>query len=125
MPIKFKPEWITQGADQEMVDFAQKQGQILVDKGVTNTQFRNVYGEIKRIQSTGFDRERSHFYLLQPKMAYAVGRQKESTIKEGLKILEGIIRDSSPLVKNKEQYDNFCNLFESIIAYHKAFGGKD
>lgn len=125
MPIKFKPEWITQGADQEMVDFAAEKGELLSKKKVTNSQFRNVYGEIKRIQSTGFDRERSHFYLLQPKMAYAVGRQKESTIKEGLTILEDIIRDSSPLVKNNEQYDNFCNLFESIIAYHKACGGKD
>lgn len=141
--VTIKPEWITKGATPDMVVFAQKWGREMAGihedltieeverakKGKTlkptgemsNSQIRNVFGEIKRIQMVGdFNKSKSSFYLLKPKVAYAYGRNKS----EGLKIFKDIFDSSFKYVNDNNTYNNFCNLMEAILAYHRAFGGK-
>ena len=60
--LKFNSDWITKGADQEMIEFSEKAGDYMAPCGITDkdrkydkqslskSQIRNVYGEIKRIQ---------------------------------------------------------------------------
>lgn len=119
-PIDSK--WITQNTDKSMVDFAEEAGKYLKENGLTKSKIRSIYGEIKRIQINGFDKEKASFYLLRPKMAYAYGRERSN---KGLKLFKLIFDESSRFVQNANQYENFCNLFEAILAYHKAFGGKE
>jgi CRISPR-associated protein Csm2 len=105
---------------------------------LTNSQIRNFFGEIKRIQMTLFNSEsdedwknvKHSFLLIKPKLAYAVGRvtQKESKsrIAEFGKVLslaiEKVDSDNSGATK---RFYRFVDFFESILAYHKAYGGKD
>ncbi len=105
---------------------------------LTNSQIRNFFGEIKRIQMTLFNSEsdedwknvKHSFLLIKPKLAYAVGRvtQKEnkSRIAEFGKVLslaiEKVDSDNSGATK---RFYRFVDFFESILAYHKAYGGKD
>lgn len=127
--LRFKPEWISIGADEEMVKFAEDVGKYMAplnkyDKqALTKSQIRNVFGEIKRINLKGFDTTegKSSFMLLKPKVAYAEGRNKTM----GLSLFKIIFDVSWKYVVDKKSYQNFCNLIESILAYHKAFGGKD
>ena len=119
---KMNTSWILVGANPDMVDFADKSGQFMANNGLTNTKIRGVYGEIKRIQMATFEKEKSSFYLLKPKMAYAVGRDKDN---QGLILFQKIFDDCFSLVANEYQYKNFCNLIEAILAYHKAYGGRD
>lgn len=139
-----KPEWIKNGANEEMIKFAKKWGREMAgihedlsieevekrkkDKNnplriignMSNSQIRNVYGEIKRIQMSGnFEESKSSFYLLKPKVAYAYGRNGSN----GLKLFKEIFDSAFQYVNDDNTYNNFCNLMEAILAYHRAFGG--
>lgn len=56
--------------------------------------------------------------LLKPKLAYAAARQR------AVKPLSTIMSIAIDKVHSKEDFDRFVQLIESIIAYHKAVGGK-
>lgn len=119
----FNNAWITEGADENLVDFAEACGKYMSNNGLTNSKIRSVYGEIKRIQVGGFLHNHSSFFLLKPKMAYAVGRDPKNN---GLKLFQMVFNLCFSQVGNEEKnYKNFCNLIEAILAYHKAYGGKD
>ena len=95
----------------------------MAGNGLTNSKIRSVYGEIKRIQVGGFLHNHSSFFLLKPKMAYAVGRDPHNN---GLKLFQEIFNHCfSQVGKEEKNYKNFCNLIEAVLAYHKAYGGKD
>lgn len=117
---KFNAKWITDEADKELVNFAEKAGKYMADNKLTNSKIRNVYGEIKRIQMGTFEKERSSFYLLRPKVAYAFGRERTN---KGLEMFKLVFDKAFDSVSDGKTYQNFCNLIEAILAYHKANGG--
>jgi len=120
--VTIKPEWIKNGANEEMVSFAEKCGKDLVNGNLTNSKIRSIYGEIKRIQGAkDFNKSKSSFFLLKPKVAYAYGREPKN---EGLKLFKEIFDSAFQYVNDDNTYNNFCNLMEAILAYHRAFGGK-
>lgn len=114
--------WIVNGADEKLVRYAEEAGMFMAKYGLTNSKIRSIYGEIKRIQMGEFEREKSSFYLLKPKVAYALGRDDKN---EGLSLFKLIFDKCSADVKDQKTYINFCNFVEAILAYHKANGGKD
>lgn len=118
----YNPEWITKGADKALVAYAEKAGAFMAKNKLTNSKIRSIYGEIKRIQMGEFDKEKASFFLLKPKVAYALGRDDKN---EGLKLFKKIFDRCSEDVKDQIGYTNFCKFIEAILAYHKANGGKD
>lgn len=120
--LKYSSAWISTGADPEMVKYAEDAGKFMAENKLTNSKIRSIYGEIKRIQMGEFENEKSSFYLLKPKVAYAFGREKDN---KGLELFKLIFDLSSNDVKDKKTYLNFCNFIEAILAYHKSYGGKD
>jgi len=118
---RFLPAWITNGITQETVVFSEKLGKFIKEEKLTTSQIRNVFGEIKRIQLKGFENERASFYLLKPKMAYAAKRADN----RGINTLKKFFDDAHAQVSDAKSYQNFVDFFESILAYHKAYGGKD
>lgn len=125
--LKFNAEWIKQGATPAMVTAADEAGKYMADNGLTSSKIRSIYGEIKRIQMKGFEEEKTAFYLLKPKVAYAVGREKQTNKNnmEGLILFQLIFNQCFQYVTNDATYKNFCNLMEAIIAYHKAYVKND
>lgn len=119
---EFNKEWITVGADKEMITFVENAGMYMAKNGLTNSKIRSIYGEIKRIQMSEFEKEKTSFYLLKPKVAYALGRDEKN---KGLKLFKEIFDTCFPYVMDTKTYKNFCNLIEAVLAYHKANGGKD
>jgi CRISPR-associated protein Csm2 len=138
----FQEKWIKVGADKEMNSFARENGRLIAgihanlseeevqemgrkverNGDMSNSQIRNIYGEIKRIQMIGnFDKAKTSFYLLKPKLAYAFGRNSSNS---GLKLFKKIFDEASQYVIDDRTYNNFCNLMEAILAYHRAYGGK-
>ena len=104
-----------------MIDFSEKAGKFMAKNGLTNSQIRNVFGEIKRIQMAGYEKDKASFLLLKPKMAYAASRNKN----DGLNLFKDIFNRSFLDITSEKSYLNFCKFIESILAYHKAYGGKD
>jgi len=120
--LPFKPEWIKNNADKDLIDYAEKAGKFMAQNQLTNSKIRSIYGEIKRIQMGDFDKEKVSFYLLKPKVAYALGRDPRN---EGLILFKKIFDQCYSYVIDSKTFVNFCNFLEAILAYHKAFGGKD
>ncbi len=118
----FQSKWITGQADKELVAFAETMGKYMVENGLTKSKIRSIYGEIKRIQMGKFEKEKASFYLLKPKVAYALGRDEKN---RGLKMFKLLFDRSFDFVTDEKSYQNFCNLIEAVLAYHKANGGKD
>lgn len=128
-PIKLPPfqvTWIQKGITKEAVDYTEKLGEKLADTRFTTSQFRNFYGELKRIQLKGIQSNISAFHLLKPKLAYAAKRAGKSGAelfkKEIIIVMEAVEIDNEGF---EARFNNFCDLIEAILAFHKAFGGKD
>lgn len=129
----FNSDWILKGADVSMNSFAEKAGKYMAPKGdrdknmLSKSQIRNVYGEIKRIQFKGIEKVdgKSSFILLKAKVAYAEGRNKTKGLSLFKKIFDLGWKEVAEGEVTKEKYLNFCNLLEAVLAYHKAYGGKD
>lgn len=117
----YKAEWITNGADVQLPAFAESMGKYMAKNDLTNSKIRSIYGEIKRIQMRGFKDEEASFYLLKPKVAYALGREKDN---KGLRLFKIVFDSCVEAVSNQETFQNFCNLLEAILAYHKAYAKK-
>ena len=116
----FEDFWIKNEATKNMVDYAEYMGKFMAKNGLTNSKIRSIYGEIKRIQMGTYEKEKSAFLLLKPKVAYAVGRDERN---EGLKLFKLIFDCSSKYVDDQNSFNNFCNFIEAIMAYHQAYRG--
>lgn len=114
------PVWIKNGVVRETIEFAENAGKVMEKTKLTTSQIRNIYGEVKRIQMGGFEKNIQSFYLLKPKVAYAVSRQD----KEGIEYFQKFFNKSYPAIHNNQEFNNFCDIMESIIAFHKMNGGK-
>ncbi len=96
-------------------------------KQVSTSQIRKFFGSIKKIQAS-FDKSKTEILLLEPKLAYAVGRDYDkgkNTQKTKIKDLYNLL---SPLIRgineDKARFNNFVNIVEAVVAYHKAAGGE-
>lgn len=94
----------------------------MADNKLTSSKIRSVYGEIKRIQMGEFAKEKASFYLLHPKVAYAVGRDKENI---GLQLFKLVFDKSAKCVKDKDTFLHFANFMEAVLAYHRAYVKKN
>jgi CRISPR-associated protein Csm2 len=140
-PLETK--WVTERIDNTLNGWADEFGKYLTqsDKPLTTTQLRRFFGEIKRI-GLSFKDNASDVYMLEPKLAYAVGRvtgTNKGRIKEfyeelsrGLReVTKAIDKDEAKETKDEEykdshrQFKNFTKVAEAIVAYHKSHGGKD
>jgi len=106
---------------------------------VSNSQIRNFFGETKRIQmqiagsennELVWDNVKTSFHLLRPKLAYSSGRvlakTKGSRMKDFSDVLDYCVRTVRADEANASiRFLRFVDFFESILAYHKSFGGKE
>ncbi|HRI60809.1 MAG TPA: type III-A CRISPR-associated protein Csm2 [Saprospiraceae bacterium] len=155
--------WVQERIDRECIDFLEKFGQFLcpsfVDKNgktklkddaMTVTQIRNVFGEIKRIESKlsfsniqeedparrreapewkadyrEWQKQEPAFQLLRPKIAYNAARELSKRRESRIKDFRTVLDMAHSHVNNHEDFKRFSQLVEGIIAYHKVYGGKD
>ncbi len=83
---------------------------------LTTSQLRKFFGEVKRQQMEGYNPTK--FILLKPKLAYAVGRAKDPKAK--INDFYYVIAQAIDRVNDENQFKNFIQIFEAIVAYHKA-----
>lgn len=94
---------------------------------LTTSQIRIAFGEMRKIQMNSYKNEKTNFLMLKPKLAYAVKRHDKKGLNEFYKIF-GWVYDSVN-TKNEEEgeanFENFIQIMEAILAYHKFHGGKE
>jgi CRISPR-associated protein Csm2 len=90
---------------------------------LTSSQIRNIFTIAKKLQMKK-EVDWEEFILLKPKIAY-ITRKPNANL--GSRILGDILIEAVDTAYNgrdKKQFDNFMNFFESILAYHVSYGGK-
>ena len=115
---------------ETLVKWADSLGKYLKDAGLTTSQIRSLFGEVRQIQAEWSiegrrDHARHRLILLKPKMAYRARRERGKAVEE----LVSVLRPALDLVtqasgnKQDENFQHFVEFFEAILAYHKAYGG--
>ncbi len=127
---KFEKSWISQDISREVVEWAESFGKYLSEaevrkKALTTGQLRKFYGEVKRIE-TNPDNLKPNIVMLKPLLAYAVGRDKGTKIRE---FADEIGKGIDAILDGKESdiranYNHFVKIFEAVVAYHKFYGNE-
>lgn len=116
---------------QLLVQQAHQFGCALKESGLTTSQIRALFGEVRQIEAM-WDTDGQHpqalkrLILLKPKMAYRSRKERGRGVEELVKVLEPAL-DHVVTEKNSDQqrqrFTRFVEFFEAILAYHKAAGG--
>lgn len=123
------PGDLSEWKEEEMIKHAEKLGrEFAKEKKITTSQLRNVFSDISRIRMEWkfgeLEEERlpGELLLLKPKLAYAAGRHKNvKKLKQELEsAIDAVVKSSDV----KAAGNNFFRFVESIVAYHKYYGGK-
>ena len=102
------------------IHLADKFGEHLSRKAkLTISQIRKIYSEVQRIKSLDEEKSVMRLHMLRPKLAYAKGRHRAVTDLQ--KVLDTMIEK----IKTEEQLTHFKEFFEAVLAYHRAYGGKE
>lgn len=137
----FRKEWIAaETLGDDAIPFAQEFGEYLCDlqqgrpgrEAMTTSQIRNFFGEVRRIQAKvqvdgekGFEKNKTAFMLLRPKLAYAQARVVSKLGRSRVTSFREVIDEAHMAVKTKEHFQNFVDFLEATLAYHKFYGGRD
>lgn len=115
---------------RELVKHAGEFGPYLKQQRLETNQIRKFLDAVNQLkarlaQSEETDNDKLKFaqiedeiVLLKPKLAYAAARQKAA------KPMSEVMSAAIDKIESAEDFERFVQLIESIIAYHKAEGGK-
>lgn len=130
---------IIQGTDansaKTLVETAQTWGEYLAKQGLTTSQIRGIFGQVRQIEmawpldvqnSQRVQAAERDLILLKPKLAYQAQRDAEKNKNtQPVRSLEGILIPAIDLVEgNRDNFQRFVDFFEAVLAYHRAAGGK-
>ena len=134
MPQTISTKVLDTGITSEHIPLLQAWGEFLATgkpgnkKKMTTSQLRRFFGEIKRIQAD-FNECKNEVVLLDPKLAYAVGKaKKEARGNEQVAIEDFYKVIVNPMIRqineDKTKFRHFVQVCEAIVAYHKAKEGE-
>ncbi|KPL91714.1 type III-A CRISPR-associated protein Csm2 [Herpetosiphon geysericola] len=126
-----------------LVKAAEKIGKKLAEVNkLTASQIRGIFGTVRRIEmdwvmpslqqqrTETVRRAQREFALLQPRLAYQAKRERGGAV-------QALSDELTPAIKlvmkaknlgaeiYYQRFRNFVDFFEAILAYHRAFGGKN
>ena len=115
---------------EEIVRKADEIAQAIKTDKLKTGQIRNFYSAITRMRTDLANKEENYMVglrrditMLKPKLAYAAGRQTAVRV-----TFYPVMRDAiDGVIKSgytEPAFDNFFMLAESIVAYHKFYGGE-
>ena len=96
-------------------------------RNMKTTQLRRFFGAVKEIETNlkgkSWEGVEADFYLLKPKLAYAKGRKLipaefHEVVKTSMNKVD--VGNNQDKIAN---YKKFVRFLESIVAYHKFYGG--
>jgi len=111
----------------ELVKFAEQTARQLVENNLTRAQIRNIFTEVRKIEALWDNRSNEalrRLNMLKPKLDYAMARNSS------VQLLRDVLSKSIDEVNAAEgeernlRFQRFMDLFEAILAYHRAKGGR-
>ncbi|MBW7886397.1 MAG: type III-A CRISPR-associated protein Csm2, partial [Caldilineaceae bacterium] len=104
----------------------------LKNTGLTTSQIRALFGEVRQIQAQwkmGSQQQaqaRRRLSLLKPKMAYRAKRERKKAVEDLVAVLDpalNLVIGEKDADLQTAHFQRFVEFFEAILAYHKAYGG--
>lgn len=126
---EYKEKGETIKISSTIMELTQKEKDAIINtnKGdsLTTSQIRIAFGEMRKIQSNGY--EKSSFLMLKPKLAYAVKRHDKKGLSEFYKIFVWAYDaiDTQNDEDAPKHFENFMQVMEALLAYHKFHGGRE
>lgn len=119
--------WVGNEINKETILFADDFGKFAATNGLTTSQIRIAFGELRKIQMNGFKDEKTSFIMLKAKLAYAVKRHDKPGLSEFYKLFSTAydVVDTNNIEIGTKQFDNLLQIIEAVLAYHKFHGGKE
>jgi CRISPR-associated protein Csm2 len=118
----------TSGA--ELVKLARETAQTLVTNNLTRSQIRGIFTEVRKIDTMwGGPRQADamrRLNMLKPKLDYQTARSESVKVLRDVLILA--IDEVEKATNEKDRstrFHRFMELFEAILAYHRAEGGRN
>ncbi len=120
---------IVRGDGRILVEQAQAFGQELAKDQLTTSQLRNAFGTMRQInfswESRGSQASLRKALLLKPRLAYQA--QRDQKMKPLAQVISGAIdyvAESHDSEEQRRRFGYLMDLFEAIVAYHTAAGGR-
>ncbi|MDZ4839806.1 MAG: type III-A CRISPR-associated protein Csm2, partial [Bacteroidota bacterium] len=91
------------------------------------SQIRNIFGEIRRIETLNADIRQVKFLLLLPKLAYSVAKSQKNLkpYRDEFEKWYNVVNEGVKDDTFGKRFDNFVNFFESFLAFHRVVAQKD
>ncbi|NPV37752.1 hypothetical protein BREVNS_1739 [Brevinematales bacterium NS] len=136
MPVNFysnghiRPELLSDEAWKKANEFGRRNNENNKFEGVSKTQIRKIFDEVKRLERMLSVKEWTDILplikMLKPKVAYQVKRaiEKEKYLTQYYKKFETFIAESIDEVKEKRDFEAFCLYFEAVYAYYYSISDK-
>ncbi|ERM92365.1 hypothetical protein O163_05490 [Caldanaerobacter subterraneus subsp. yonseiensis KB-1] len=118
---------------KELIEYSEIVGAYLVEIGLKTNQIRKFLDSIRRLENNvarkvakngegSFSKE--ELLLLKVHLAYAAGRKRE--VKPFMRVISAVIDKAREEGKDGfEDFKKVVRFIESIVAYHKFYGGKE
>lgn len=118
---------IVNGDAVKLVNSAEAFGrELALEDGLTKSQIRNVFGEVRRIEADWEEESQSgaglrRLLLLKPRMAYLRKRDpKSAALMDMLTTGVDLVAGATAMDEQYRRFRHFVELFEAILAYHTA-----
>jgi len=115
---------------KDLVEHAERLADALVKNNLTRTQIHGIFTEVRQIEAMWRTEGRQaealrRLMMLKPKLAYQTARtpslaQLKDALNEAIDEVE-----KCPADRRDAAFDRFVDLFEAILAYHRAKGGRN
>lgn len=120
---------IVEGDAETLVKQAKDFGSAAQGAGLTKSQIRGIFGTVRQIdaawEKTNPKQNLRKVLLLKPRLAYQkVREQKVGPLADVLTGAIELVAEAKESDEQKRRFGYFVDLFEAILAYHTAAGGK-
>ncbi len=102
----------------KLIENAEKLARHLKMRGMTSSQIRNLFTTVRRINYKDDDGP-YEVSMLRAKFAYVAGRY--STVAD----LQRVADEALTRIDDERKFHRFVDFFEAVVAYHRAFGGRE
>jgi len=116
----------TDESGSKLVEFAQQVAGQLVRNNLARAQIRNIFTEVRQIETMWSKNSTDalrRLMMLKPKLAYQTART--NSMEQLSKVLTEAIDEVEKSPQQNDAFKRFVDLFEAILAYHRALGGRN
>lgn len=121
---------VNDASGAELVAFARQTAQTLVKNNLTRSQIRGIFTEVRKIDSMWEGPRQGdamrRLNMLKPKLDYQTARSESvKTLRDVLTAAIDEVNNAPDEKERSVRFHRFMELFEAILAYHRAEGGRN